>query len=57
MNKNISSKYNTMEYSTPPLSKFLEDELDLAILESEDINNKTFTLKEILSTFKITQNA
>ena len=46
-----------MEYSTPPLSKFLEDELDLAILESEDINNKTFTLKEILSTFKITQNA
>ena len=45
-------KYTLMEYSIPLISKSLSEELDLAILESEDNKNKFYTLSQIVTDFK-----
>ena len=53
MNTNSSqTKYPLMEYSMPLISKSLAEELDLAILESEDSRNKFYTLSQIMTDFK-----
>ena len=45
-------KYTLMEYSIPLISKSLSEELDLAIVESEDNKNKFYTLSQIVTDFK-----